>query len=227
MLIAFISDIHSNFEAFQTVLSKIEELNVDEIFCCGDIVGYGPEPSECIRIIRDMKIPCTLGNHDLNSVNLEKIAWFNPISAEALVWTNEQLDDEEKEYLSNLPKTIKQTVDGKQLLIVHGSPKNPIYEYVYEENVNEKFVNGFDYDIIALGHTHVPFIKHVENKLIINAGSVGQPRDGNSSACFIIINTEKFNAKIFRVDYDIKSVANKIVKSGLPEFLALRLHRGI
>jgi len=226
MEIAFISDIHSNLEAFQIVLKKIKKMKIDKIFCAGDVVGYGANPSECIKIIKDLKIPCVKGNHDYAVVSKDT-SWFNPYAAGAIQWQFEQLNKIEIEFLDNLPERITMTIENLKVYMVHGSPKNPIWEYVYEENVGEEFVKELDCDILIIGHTHIPFIKKLKSCLVINAGSVGQPRDGINKASFIIFDTEKFDAKIMRLEYDIKTSAEKIIKAGLPTILAQRLFFGV
>lgn len=226
MKIAFIGDIHSNLEALQSVLKEIEKMKISKIFCVGDIVGYGANPSECIKIIKELKIPCVKGNHDY-AVVTKDTSWFNPYAATAIRWQSERLNENEINFLKNLPEKIMTTIENLKICIVHGSPKNPIWEYIYEEDVSEEFVKDLDCDILAMGHTHAPFIKRLKNNLVINVGSVGQPRDGINKASFAVFDTEKYDVKIIRSEYDIKISAEKIVKVGLPAILAQRLFLGI
>lgn len=249
MKIALISDIHSNLEAFQAVLKDIKKRKIKKILCLGDIIGYAASPNECIELIKENNIPPIMGNHDLCCVNLTKIEWFNPIAQQAVLWTNKMLTTKNKQFLSKLPKSIKK----ENMFLVHGSPRDKLYEYIFP-NTNETILKDFfnknkRIKILMMGHTHVPFIKKIykllnpkgskdlENsknfqknkkikKLIINPGSVGQPRDNNPKASYCILDNKKLEAKIIRLDYPIKKAADKILKAKLPEFLALRLFLG-
>jgi len=222
MLIAFISDIHSNLEALKAVLNRINSLKIKQVFCLGDLVGYGASPKEVIKLME--KIPCIKGNHDYAVVSGDT-SWFNPLAAQAILKNKEMLSKNEIKFLDSLKEKIEVSFNNKRFLLVHGSPKNPVWEYVYESQVNEYFFG--EYDVIIMGHTHVPFIKKIKEKIAINCGSVGQPRDYDKRACFIIFDTEEFKGKIVRVEYEIEKVAKKIIRAGLPEFLAERLFLGI
>jgi len=237
MLIAFIADIHSNLEALKAVLDKINSLKIKQIYCLGDIVGYGASPRECIEtvrkvirkqrlgsIIRKSKPCCLMGNHDWAVIN-EETSWFNPFAAASIWWTIEQLEKKDIDYLKKLKERHVLKIKKRRILLVHGSPSDPIHEYIYEIDVNEKFLE--DYDAVVMGHTHVPFVKEIGNRLAINCGAVGQPRDRDNRASFVVLDTKNFKAKIVRVEYDVKSTAEKIIKAGLPEFLAQRLFLGI
>jgi putative phosphoesterase len=226
MLIAFISDIHSNLEALQAVLKKIDEMKIERIYCLGDIVGYGAQPCECIRIIRERRIQSVLGNHDLASVT-GNTSFFNPVAASAVVWTSTRLHLEEMEFLKNLPERLELVLDNLKILLVHGSPKDPIWEYVFPENVDENFAKGLNFDVVIMGHTHVPFVKKFRKVLIANCGAVGQPRDHDPRASFLILDIKKVEAEIVRVKYDIESAAQKIIDVGLPRLLAERLYLGM
>lgn len=132
---------------------------------------------------------------------------------------------EDFDYLKKLEERYVLRIKNRRILLVHGSPYSPIEEYVYERDVDEKFLR--DYEAVVMGHTHIPFIKKVGSKLAINCGAVGQPRDGNIKASFAVIDDESFSAEIVRVEYDVNTAAEKIVKAGLPDFLAKRLFLGI
>lgn len=226
MLIAFISDIHANFEALKTILERIDDLEIKKIYCLGDIVGYGPDPNECIENIRGRKIPSILGNHECGVIE-KNTSWFNIYAAQSIWWTIENLTEKNLNFIKTLPEKVELTLNNRRILLVHGSPNNPTWEYVYENNVDAGFVEKLNYDIIVMGHTHIPFIKKVKNKLVINPGSIGQSRDGDFRASFAIVDLKKLEAKIIRVEYDVEKVARKIIKAGLPEFLAIRLYGGI
>lgn len=197
----------------------------------GDIVGYGANPKECLEIIKKLKLPCLIGNHEWAIIKGDT-SWFNPVASQAIWWTIDRLVEEDFEFI----KTFKERVDAREsdlkFLLVHGSPQNPIWEYIHEENVNEDFIKNLDYNVVVMGHTHIPFVKKVQTKrgkgcLVINCGSVGQPRDRNNKASFALLDTNKQEAEIIRVEYDIKDAAEKIIKARLPEFLAHQLYLGV
>ncbi len=226
MKLAIISDIHSNLEAFQAVLKDIKKRRIKNIYCAGEITGYASSPNECIELVKKNNILSVMGNHDLCCANLHKIEWFNEYGQKAALWQNKILKLRDKQFLLKLPKLIKK----ENFFIVHGSPRDELYEYVFPEisawDLRE-FFNLIKKPILIMGHTHVPFIKKYKNKLIINPGSVGQPRDGNSKASYCILDNKDLKARIIRVAYNIDTAANKILKKGLPNFLALRLFSGI
>lgn len=226
MRIAFVSDIHSNHEALKAVLREIKKMKVDKIFSIGDVIGYGGSPNECIELINEKNIPSVLGNHEW-AVLQQSTTWFNPVAAEAIFWTINHLDKKHLDWLKKLPERSAVRISNYKILLVHGSPQDPIFEYVFEENVDENFAKGLDYNVIVVGHTHIPFVKKIKDILIINSGSMGQPRDRNVRASFVVFDSEKFDAEIIRVEYDIKKAADKIIKSGLPPFLAQRLFLGV
>lgn len=226
MKLAFISDIHSNLEALQAVMAEIGNLKVDEVLCLGDLVGYGADPNHCVEIIRSHGIACVMGNHDLCSVTFEGIGRFNPIAAKALEWTRGKLKPSNISFLKTLPITLKK----HGVFLCHGSPADPIHEYVYPSAPDSDFIKYFRLageSAIAMGHTHVPFFrKFGDRKLAFNPGGVGQPRDSNPKASFCVLDTETLRGEIIRVDYDIDAAAKKIIRAGLPKFLAERLYLG-
>ena len=226
MKIALISDIHGNLEAFTAVLKEIKKRNINEIYGCGDIVDYGANSNECIDLIRKYKIKSVMGNHDLNAVTLERIEWFNDIAQESVKITNKLLTKKNKNFLLKLPKKL----EVENMFLVHGSPRDYLYEYIYPDTPDDIFEDFFKIakkQIIIMEHTHIPFIKKFKEGSIINAGSVGQPRDGNNKACFCILDNEKVKAETVRVEYDISKAADKILKIGMPHFLAERLYQGV
>lgn len=226
MKIVLISDIHGNLEALNAVLRELKKIKIKNIYCLGDISDYGGSSNECIEIIRKNKITCIQGNHDLNAVTLERLEWFNEMAQVSVKITNKLLTEKNKKFLLNLPKKL----EIENLFLVHGSPRDYLYEYIYpdtEDDIFEELVKIAKKQIIAMGHTHTPFIKKIGNKLVINPGSVGQPRDGNNKASFCILDNKKLKAEIIRVKYDVKKAADKIMKIGMPHFLAERLFEGI
>ena len=227
MKLALISDVHGNLEAFNAVLEEIKRRKIKKIFCLGDIVDYGANPEECIKIIIKNKIVSVQGNHDLNVVTLENYDWFNESSKASLKIITKILNKKEKDFLLKLPKTIKH----ENMFLVHASPRDYLYEYVYPDTPDsllEEFFNIAKKKIIIMGHTHIPFVKILRsNRLVINPGSIGQPRDKNNKASFCILDNKKLDAKIIRIEYDIDKAAEKILELGMPKFLAERLYQGI
>lgn len=220
MKIGLISDIHANAVALEAVLKDMGK--VDGILCAGDIVGYNPYPNETIDLLKKYNVKCVLGDHD-EAVVSGDIQWFNDVTANTLRWTINQLSRENMHYLATLPDHIE--TDG--MTIYHGSPKS-IKDIVIEYEP-EKLCGVFDtvdHNIFTFGHTHIPVVKICGDKIVINPGSVGQPRDGNNQASYAIWDTEKNTVEIKRVSYDLKKVQDKIKEAGLPELMAERLTYG-
>jgi putative phosphoesterase len=224
MKLVFISDIHSNLEALEAVLKEIEKIGPREVYCIGDLCGYGANPKEVIRTVRELNIPCSMGNHDF-AIATGDTSWFNPYAAEAIEWTRKQLNEEELSFLSNLKLRMLVTVSGIKILMVHGSPKDYLYDYLYEPD--QETVRNVECEVLVVGHTHIPFIREVGDKIVLNAGSVGQPRDGDPRASFVVFDVDSKKAEIVRVEYDIDKAAQKIINSGLPRILAERLYEGV
>lgn len=227
-MLALIADIHSNLEALKAVLDALKEQKPSEILCLGDIVGYGANPREVIRLLRAHRIHCIQGNHDLHAATLERLDWFNADAAAALRWTNAKLGLFAKRWLARLPKTT--TVNG--LFLVHGSPADPLYDYVWPttpERRLDELLRLAKTPALAMGHTHQPFVRRLHGCTVLNAGSVGQPRDGDPRAAFVLLEQERGeppSIRIVRVDYEVERAAQKIVEAGLPPFLAARLYQG-
>jgi putative phosphoesterase len=203
MRYAFISDIHSNLEALETVLSKIDALNVDEVICLGDIVGYNANPNECIDIIRKRGIRAVLGNHDTRATGIDEPTDFNPVAAIAVLWARQALTEENRRFLNGLPRTID--MDGK-FLVIHG------------------WVNNTDSYI--MGNLDNPLELKPDANYLVNPGSVGQPRDGDTRASFAVLDEKDSEITFYRVEYDIESCARKVLEAGLPDILARRLKAG-
>jgi putative phosphoesterase len=221
MKIAVLADIHANLPALESVLDEAGDMPK---FCCGDLVGYNPFPNEVIDRVIEKNIVSILGNHD-HAVFSEDTSWFNPTAKKAIEWTKEELTPENLNFLKQLPMAY-----DNEIYMSHGSPKEALDEYVYEDDPEYVFLDFFNYtknDIIVLGHTHVPFVKRVDEKLIFNPGSVGQPRDLDCRASFAVLDTETLDVEIKRADYDIERAAKRIEEEGLPGRLAMRLFRGV
>lgn len=249
---ALISDIHSNFEALQAVLEDMNKQNVSEIYCLGDIVGYGPNPRECIDLVMQCKV-VLLGNHDQGA--MFDPDGFNPPAERAIFWTRAQLElgdnrskrEQRWEFLAELPRMYKEN----SFLFVHGSARNPLNEYVFPEDVyNQRKMDR----IFALvdrycfqGHTHVPgifteslpedlyqfhapdeidYVYQLDSrKTLCNVGSVGQPRDGDWRSCYVLLDGDTITYR--RVEYDIETTIKKIYDTPeLDNFLGDRLRDG-
>ena len=229
MKIAIISDIHSNLEALEAVLNHIKTKSIDKIICLGDIVGYGASPNECIELLIKNNVECIKGSHDLNSVTLEKLDFFNDKAQEALKFTNKVLSEVNKKFLIDLPETIE-LKNKNNFLGVYGSPSGHLYEFI-EANTDEDKIKDLlelqKFDVVAVGHTHIPDIKRFELKVFLNPGSVGQPRNNNTKAQYAILDLDDINfVTLETVEYDIDTAAKKIIQAGLPKFLAERLYFG-
>lgn len=231
MLIALISDIHSNFEALQAVWKKIK--HADVILCIGDLVGYGASPDEVVEFVRDqMKkrtFLCVRGNHD-NAIAFGADWHFNPYARQAVRWHQRIMKSENLEFLRKLPVRQIFTDDtGRSYLIIHGSPRAPLDEYLFPWLPDSEFRAVLSYvrqDDLLLGHTHMPMLVEIGERRIINPGAVGQPRDGDWRAAYAIIDTETSEITFKRVEYDVQKAARKIIEAGLPRFLAERLYDG-
>ncbi|MHA1975057.1 MAG: metallophosphoesterase family protein [Candidatus Hodarchaeales archaeon] len=250
--LAVISDIHANVTALDEVLKDIKKnfQKIKEFYCPGDLVGYGPEPRTVIeRILKEKKLTVvTKGNHDhavggggRDKTNINSyIDKFNPYAQKAIRKHAEILSEEEKSFLYQLPNSrtcIHQNYDDKRITVIHGSPAYPLDEYILPNSAQQKdlfpFMDLFELSILILGHTHIPFIeKSTSNEtgremLMLNSGSIGQPRDKDPRASYAVIDVENFTAEIVRVEYDIDLVYRKIKELGLPEFLGERLYKGM
>jgi predicted phosphodiesterase len=245
---ALISDIHSNLEALQAVLADIRGQGISEIYCLGDLVGYGPNPCECIDLVMQCKV-CLLGNHDQGA--LFDPEGFNSGAERAIFWTRSQLEDgvgtaserqRRWDFLGELPRNFQE----EKYLFVHGSARNPLNEYVFPEDIYNKRKLEKIFAMIPRycfqGHTHVPGvfsenfqfvspeeINHEyrlgEEKVMINVGSVGQPRDGNPKACYVVLDDNVVRFR--RIDYPFEQTIAKIYDiPDLDNFLGDRLRDG-
>jgi diadenosine tetraphosphatase ApaH/serine/threonine PP2A family protein phosphatase len=242
MRYAILADMHSNLEAFEAVLGDADGRGgFDKMWCLGDVVGYGPDPHECIGRLRQFEPVCIAGNHDWAAIGKMDTSEFNPVAALAAHWTADQLTAEDKEYLSGLP--LKLYENG--FTLAHGSPREPVWEYLLStEAAQENFVH-FDTPYCLVGHSHVPLIFELvddkavykefseranlelkDQRLIINPGGVGQPRDGDPRASYAIYDSEAQAVYHYRVEYDIPATQKKMAERGLPTPLIWRLSLG-
>jgi len=220
MLLAIISDIHSNLPALKAVLEEIDALGADGIVCCGDILGYNAFPEECFTTLKTRGIESVMGNHDYATLTGDTTG-FNEHAAAAVEWTRKNF---ETSRLSPLP--IRMERGG--ILFAHGSPRS-IFEYVFPDSP-VRFLESLIEDkreFIVLGHTHVPMKIWTEKGTYINPGSVGQPRDGDPRSSFATLDTERKKTEFYRVEYDIDETAERNRRAGLPGFLSERLYRGV
>lgn len=240
MRYAIISDVHSNLEALEVVLFELEKESPDQTLFLGDIVGYGPDPNECINKIKEVADIVLIGNHDHAAIGLTDISYFNPYAREAIEWTIGELTEERKTYLSHLPFT--ESIDD--MFLVHSTPKRPKdWNYIFTlEDVIENF-EYFSQRVCFIGHSHVSVIITMDNsgrldvlkdevtiekdhRYIINVGSVGQPRDGNPDAAYVIFDKGRSSVSIRRVSYNYRKTQEKMKKAGLPDYLIERLAKG-
>lgn len=236
MAIAFISDIHSNLEALTSVLEYLDNKNITEIYCLGDIVGYGPDPNACVDLVREKCKVSILGNHDHAVSGLSGIENFNEFARKSTIWTRKTITKNNLDFLLTL--SFEYNTDKFQL--VHATPSNPeLWHYLFSKDDIKYEMNFFEQQICFIGHSHMPIVYHKhgyfkedsieleqDNKYIVNVGSVGQPRDRDNRACFCVLDFEQQNLKYIRLKYDIKKTYEKILSAGLPKFLAERLLKG-
>lgn len=240
MRYALLADIHGNLAAFEAVLQDIAEKGgVEELWCLGDIVGYGPDPSACIALLCKYPHLCVAGNHDWAAIGKVDISDFNPDAAAACRWTGEQLSAADVKYLESLPLTLTRD----DFTIAHGSPRQPIWEYVLSIQSADHNFRFFETRYCLIGHSHVPLaFEHVGktcvlrelpaalrlggNRLIINPGGVGQPRDGDPRASYAIYDERDKVIYHYRTPYDIADTQERMVRNGLSNFLVMRLSHG-
>ncbi|AMM54562.1 metallophosphoesterase family protein [Pyrococcus kukulkanii] len=229
MAVAIISDIHSNYEALKAVWKEVKEAEI--IVCLGDLVGYGASPNEVVEFMRKYiekgKIMCVRGNHD-NAIAFGADWHFNPYARQAVRWHQRVMTPENLEFLRRLPVRLFFNYGDRSYHMVHGSPRAPLDEYLFPWLPDSEFADCLRYireDDLLVGHTHVPMIKEIQGRRIINPGAVGQPRDGDWRASYAILH-EDGKVEFYRVEYDVETAASKIIKAGLPVFLAERLFEG-
>jgi len=239
MKFAIIADIHANLEAFEVVLEDIKNQNCTHVACLGDVVGYNANPKECLDIVRAMNIPCVKGNHDEYCSSEEHLEGFNPAAAEAVNWTRKQLTDEDRLWLRELRYTRMVT----SFTIVHATLDGPQrWGYVFDKLAAAASFTYQNTAVCFFGHTHVPvafmrdsmvrggtyskFKAEPGKKYFVNVGAVGQPRDGNPKAAYVVYDVFDSTIELRRLDYDIPKAQAKIRAAGLPERLAERLDYG-
>jgi len=243
MRVAVLADIHANLAAFTAVLRDIEQRGgMDELWFLGDIVNYGPDPAKCIELLRKLKHVAVAGNHDLAAIGKIPPNLFNPDAATALAWTGRQLNQEDANFLNDLP----QVATRDDFTLMHGSPRDPVWEYLLSRAQAKENFSYFDTRFGLVGHTHEPLIFRVEeekvnylkftegigqvigsHRLLLNPGSVGQPRDGDPRASYALYDTQSKVMRLVRVAYEVSTTQLKMLKANLPMRLVARLEKGL
>lgn len=240
MRIALISDIHGNFEAFGEVLADIEQVGADVVVSLGDIVGYGPDPEKTANLVRTRGIPSVMGNHELALARPDYLRWFNQSARESLLLTRELLEPETREWLSGLPPFLA----VQDALVVHGCPPDSMTDYLFGigDDLLAHIFTNLKQRICFVGHTHtLELVSFADGRVrrcglgrqtvlleesarhIVNVGSVGQPRDGDNRAKYVIWDDSLNTVEVHYVSYDIGTTVEKILRLGFPQINAKRL----
>jgi predicted phosphodiesterase len=237
MRIGILSDIHGNLEALQVALQYLQENGIGQIYCLGDMVGYGANPNECLDLVAQSCSKVVMGNHDHAAIGQTSVNYFNDYAKLSTYWTLSVLSARSRNFISSLDFTWQ---DDK-ILLVHATPANPpFWHYVLtEQDAREEF-EAFTQNVCFIGHSHFPvifskneglirvqkFMLNKQDKYIVNVGSIGQPRDGNPKTCFCVYDSDTGQLEYIRLDYDAALTREKIIKAGLPLFLGDRLLNG-
>jgi len=220
--LGLLSDVHGNLPALEAVLEAMPP--VDAVICAGDIVGYNPWPGACLERVREVSTVCVQGNHDRNVETPEQYS-ANEMAHAGLQYAQEHLTDEQREWLAELPPRTE-IVDG-QYRLVHSHPDpEELGQYVRPREFPRMRPYLDDHDGIVLGHTHIQHEATIDGRLIINPGSVGQPRDRDARAAFGVLDTDTDEVELRRVEYDINRVINRVEEEDLPVKTATRLLDG-
>ena len=242
MRIALLSDVHGNLPAFEAVLADVDSSGIEEIWCLGDLVGYGAEPDACVELARGRCDLCLAGNHDLVVTGEIDIADFSSSAAAAALWTREHIGAAALEFL----RSLRPQDEGHAIGLYHASPRDPVWEYVLSTWQADECMDLMDPRVGAVGHSHValwfrrdkegeaqgaPAEGGLERDLsegewLVNPGAVGQPRDLDPRAAWLLLDTETWSAQWRRVEYPIDEAAAAIEQAGLPKVLAERLYSG-
>ena len=240
MRVAIVSDIHGNLHALEAVLEAIDRDAPDAIWCLGDLVGYGPRPNRCCAVVAERADFCLIGNHDLAVLGRLDLDEFQPDAAVAARWTTAALEDEPRMYLESLGASGEREGVG----LFHASPRDPIWEYVLSSEVADASMAAASQELVLVGHSHVALYYRVSegtllpagddtkleltgDRWLLNPGSVGQPRDTDPRAAWLLLDLEGRHASFHRVEYDVAKTQQEIRDRGLPEALAARLEFGV
>jgi diadenosine tetraphosphatase ApaH/serine/threonine PP2A family protein phosphatase len=242
MLVAIVSDIHANRHAFEAVLADIGRTDARELWCLGDVVGYGADPNDCCALVREHAAVCLSGNHDLAVTGELSLEEFSPGAALAARWTQDVIADEHADWL----RSLSPQGDEDGVGLYHASPRDPVWEYVVSTLLAELCLDAASERISLVGHSHVALsfvrpdgeaatgeprrggdaLDMSGGEWLVNPGSVGQPRDGDPRAAWMLLDTEAWRAEWRRVEYDVKGAAAAIRAARLPDSLAERLQYG-
>jgi putative phosphoesterase len=233
--VAIVTDIHGNQPALEACLAAIDAIDVDAVYCGGDLVGYGPHPNEVCRLIERRGIPTIYGNYDyaiardLDDCGCAYVDRSDrELGQRSVAWTLSHTDAESKEFMRGLPFDLRFDLGDQRVRLVHGSPRK-VNEYLFEdkpERTFERIAALADCDVLAFGHTHKPWIRSYGGVLFVNCGSVGKPKDGDPQAGFALLELGrdgKVAASVERVPYDAESVAREVAEAGLPGEYAEKL----
>jgi predicted phosphodiesterase len=241
MRVAVVSDIHANAHALDIVLDDVDAARVDAIWCLGDVVGYGPKPNRCCAIVRERAALCLVGNHDLAVLGTVDIGEFNPEAAAATEWTRGALDDDSRAFLETLAPTAEE--EGVELF--HASPLDPVWDYVLTYEGALASLRLTSAPVVLVGHSHVPLAIALERETLagghapggtdadlasgrwlLNPGSIGQPRDGDPRAAWMLLDLDARRAEFRRLEYPVERTQAEMRERGLPEPLVERLEHG-
>jgi diadenosine tetraphosphatase ApaH/serine/threonine PP2A family protein phosphatase len=237
---AVLSDIHGNLQALEAVLEAIDRDAPDELWCLGDLVGYGPRPNRCCALMAERADVCLIGNHDLAALGRLDLEIFSPDAAVTAAWTAENLEPETPAFLE--PLEARGERDGVGLF--HASPRDPVWEYVLSPGIAYAGLAATTQQLVLIGHSHVALhfrlstttlataeegveLELGDDRWLLNPGSVGQPRDGDPRAAWLLLDLEAGKATFRRETYDVAAAQAEIRERGLPEALAARLEHGV
>ena len=242
MSIAVVSDVHANLHALEAVLAEIDAGGFDEVWCLGDLVGYGPRPNECVALLQERASICLAGNHDLVVLGKIAIETFGGEAGTAAAWTREVLGDAARAFLTTLAPSAVTT--GAELF--HGSPRDPVWDYVLTEDAARWTLAATTAPLVLVGHSHIALelagdgaevrggqaaagttLDLAAARRLLNPGSVGQPRDGDPRAAWLEVDISAGRATFRRTDYPVERTQSEMRDLGLPEVLAARLEHGI
>jgi predicted phosphodiesterase len=238
--VAVLSDVHGNLHALEAVLASVDRVAPDELWCLGDLVGYGPRPNRCCALVAERADVCLIGNHDLAVLGRIDLDVFAPDAAESARWTAEVLEPDPRAYLESLVSST--TRPGAALF--HASPRDPVWEYVLSPEAAMAALAGTEEQLVLVGHSHVALrfgweqralalceegtdVDLHRERWLLNPGSVGQPRDGDPRAAWILLDLDEGRAHFHREAYDIGRTQAELRERGLPEALAARLEHGV
>jgi len=240
MRVAVISDVHGNYRALEAVLQEIDAESVDAVWCLGDTVGYGPLPNECCSAVEERADVCLVGNHDLVVLGELAVSDFNDEAAAAALWTSEVLTQASRSFLESL----EPSAEAEGIDLFHASARDPVWEYVLTEEAARATLELSGAPLVLVGHSHVALAitlngsqvlgglapggaeVELDGRWLLNPGSVGQPRDGDARAAWMLLDLERRFAVFRRVQYPIKQTQAEMRERGLPGTLAARLERG-